>query len=311
MDAVGYALASQIEPYRWKTVTNLPFNATFVRAELIGNKVYVLSKDRVQVYDILTGQWTQEPPMPADRQRTRFASCVVGTDIYVIGGVYDTSGTNISALSLVDIYDTASKAWKVGPDSSYRRLDAGCEYFNGFVYLIGGRSGLYFSGTGDDTSKICNRLNVSTGVWEKVADLPRSLCEMAICLRNGFIYTLGGLFDSTDEGTGEIDNIYEYNPTNNAWASKYTLSGKRVGGAAVTDGDKIFTLGGSSIVLEWYTPPSSKGILQSPTVVRHGVDAVYHAGVIYVFGGGNTRVDAYHTVDQPERGTLLAWLATR
>lgn len=318
MDAVGYALASAIEPYRWKTVTSLPFTEPFVRAELIGSKVYVVGKDRLQVYNIDTGVWSQESPMPSDRRRTRFSSCVVGTDIYVIGGVYTdiSSGSYITGLHLVDIYDTVNKVWRFGPsvvvDSvGYSRLDAGCESIDGSIYFIGGRGGLYFGGTGDDTTDTTLVLNVTTGVWTKKAALPSALSDIGTCVKSGVIYTCGGFFEGgTTEGYR--DSIYEYAPATNTWTLKSTLYGSRGGTAAVTDGDRIYVLGGGgTTLLEWFSPPSSRGILQSPTVIRGRADAVYYNGVIYAFGGGTARVDAYYTADQPDRGTLLAWLATR
>jgi N-acetylneuraminic acid mutarotase len=318
MDTVGYALAQQITSYRWKSLAPVPNAEAFNVAEVVGEKAYVIGMDYTQVYDFATNTWTQEPPMPAARKRTRFASCVVGTHIYIIGGVTTTSGSQRPASRLVDIYDTVTKTWSTGPDMlitilNNGVLDAKCAHVSGKVYLMGGRTGLNYGGTGDDTINHTYELDIQTGVWTRKRDMPTENSEMGIAVYDGCIYTFGGYRETSTAGTLTVDNIYMYDPSTDTWTNKRKMGAARSACAAVLVGDTIYIIGGKENVLsESYKPSNNtSAFIQSPVNSLSYFGAVSYGGTVYVFDAkAASRTLAFYPAGDA-KDALLAWLATR
>jgi N-acetylneuraminic acid mutarotase len=318
MDTVGYALAQQITSYRWKSLAPVPNAEAFNVAEVVGEKAYVIGMDYTQVYDFATNTWTQEPPMPAARKRTRFASCVVGTHIYIIGGVTTTSGSQRPASRLVDIYDTVAKTWSTGPDipdinSGHGLVDAKCAHVNGKIYLMGGRAGLSFGGTLSDTINRTYELDIQTGVWTRKRDMPIEVSEMGVAVYNDRIYTFGGLREvGTADPTFRAE-ILQYNPSADSWTTVKSLQVAKSACAAVLVEDTIYIIGGKENVLsESYKPSNNTStFIQSPTISLSYFGAVSYGGAVYVFDAkaANRTLAFYPAGDAKD--ALLAWLATR
>lgn len=309
MDAVGYALASQIEPYQWRKLTPIPYSASFIKAEIVGSRVYLISMDRTQVFDITSNAWSQESPMPADRKRTHFATCAVGSKIYVLGGVPTTTGSIILGLRYVDIYDTVSKTWTKGPDLVVGVTDAGASYVDGKVYIFGGRN---------DFNNVCisdtYSLDIGTGVWSKKQNMPNLISEMGTTVYAGKIYVFGGFYRTSSSGSWtsyDLNSIYSFDPLQNQWASQGSIRAERAACEAVLLGKNIIVIGGKNqvVMAESYDPETKgKKILQSPTETFFFFGSVVYEGTVYVFDG----TDVYtFNPNESSIDTLLAWLATR
>jgi len=321
VDTVGYALAQQITPYRWKSLAPVPNTEGFNVAEVVGDKAYVIGMDYTQVYDFATNTWTQEPPMPAARKRTRFASCVVGTKIYIIGGVTTTSGSSIPASRLVDIYDTVTKTWSTGPDTpitilSNGVLDAKCAHVNGKIYLMGGRTGLNYGGTGDDTINHTYELDLQAGVWTRKRDMPIENSEMAIVVYNGNIYTFGGYRETSGPETTYTSiraEVLQYSPSSDTWSTVRMLRVARSACAAALVGDTVYIIGGKENVLsESYKPSTNTStFIQSPATSLSYFGAVGYNGAMYTFDAKATERTLAFYPSGDVKDTLLAWLATR
>lgn len=321
MDAVGYALAKEIPSYHWKSLASIPNAEAFNFAEVVGDKAYIIGMNYTQVYDFASNTWVQEPPMPTERKRTRFASCVVGTKIYVIGGVLTTSGSQIPASRLVDIYDTASKTWSTGPEVPATIMDNGvvdakCVHIDGKVYLIGGRTGLNYGGTGDDTIPDTYALEIQTGTWTRKRDMPTENSEMGVAAYNGLIYTFGGYKEISSVGSTVkiiVDSIYAYAPSADTWTFKQKLKAARSACAAGVVGDTIYIIGGKENVLsESYKPLNGvASLVQSPTTSLSYFGAVGYNGAIYTFDAKAAQRTLAFYPEAETKETLLAWLATR
>lgn len=309
MDSVGYALARQVEPYRWQRVMGIPNYDSYTATEIIGNKAYVISPSYTQVYDFANARWEQEPPMPAERKRYNFATCLIGTKIYVIGGLLSSGA--YGAVRFVDIYDTVQKTWTFGPDMPALTPEklglhqAGCASVNNSVYLFGGR----WSGISGNSDAVY-ALDLTSGTWSQKGTMPFTLANMGIAQYDGQIYLFGGQINRDSYGGNDSNNIYLYNPTANSWTTKRTMNSARTGCRAVVFNDKVYILGGEGTVLvEEYAPSTNAlSIKQGPTEIFTNFGAVKYGEAIYVFKGGY--VSSYNSAGT-SLDTLLAWLAVR
>ncbi|MEJ8548147.1 Kelch repeat-containing protein [Brevibacillus borstelensis] len=313
MDAIGFALAQSTEPYRWKRISTIPFSDGEMRAEIVGDKVYVISRNYNQVYDLRSGTWAQEPALPEERRRSRFSSCVVGTNIYVIGGskVIDDNLDDRNTPLFVDIYDTANKKWSILASDTFNVHSAGCAAVGDKIYLFGGANrALYGYQQPLSSARV---LDLATSVWSNTAQIPREISEMGIAALDNKIYLLGGYTIISFTNKQLLKEVYAYDITAKTWGRCPDLNSARTALAGASVGKEVFALCGiESAMVESYSPQSNAvAIRQSPTSVRSYFGAVQWNGSIYVFGG-----DKEHSVEvfQPN-GTnmdaLLAWLATR
>lgn len=312
MDAVGFALASQIEPYRWKRISALPFPDGEVRVEVVGNKAYVLSRNYNQVYDFLNNRWEQESPMPDDRRRKRFSTCVVGTKIYVLAGADDLDDIRgDSKPLLVDIYDTVTKTWSIGPGTTTNSFSSGCVAFEGKIYLFGG-SNQYVYGV-HQTIRLARVLDVSTGQWSSLTLMDTALSEMGAAAYSGKIYLFGGYTVLNNSTIRNNDTIFVYDPASGTWAAGPKLYSKRTPVESLVVGSEIFILGGAgAVIVESYAPQNNQvTVRQSPTTIRTYFGAAYYGGAVYAFGGDAAgSVDVFYP-NGTNMNALLAWLATR
>lgn len=305
MDAVGYALASGIEPYRWKTLITIPYPSAFSRMAIVGDHLYVLSSDRLQVYDTVMETWTQATPMPTDRQRSLFGVIAVDGKIYVVGGRGGVNTGTSGDKAYVDVYDTATGVWDQLSDLTAYPLSGvarvGCVHIDGKIYALGGVQGIYLS-------NFVGVYDIATDTWTNVPGgssnttyATRGVSRYAA--KGSIIYRLGEWIEKWDTTLGSTP----------FWQYVSTSVLPRLDAAIATDGDLFYSIcGRGSVAVDTFNPLiNQQKILQNPQAPKSEVDAVYYNGIIYVVSANAAKIDSYYTADQPERGTLLAWLATR
>ncbi|GIP56186.1 Kelch repeat-containing protein [Paenibacillus vini] len=285
----------------------MPNLASYCRAELVGSKAYVLSKDHMQIYDIDTNTWTQGSPMPESRKRSAFATCLVGDKIYVIGGLRGdgsppgTDGGD-TGITMVDVYNTATDSWSQGasiPDGKGRHSTSAV-YLDGLIRVFFGAADHYYANRSDQLI-----LNLANSTWAVGTGVIRGRRGHSAIVKNGKVYISGGLNDSEI-----LSDMLEYDPAKDVYTTIRLLE-KRKDHVSVTHPDGVYLIGGGPTAELWNVLTRTSTYLQPPILYRSGLGAVYYQGAIYIFGGGLTQVDVFYTDDQPERVALLAWLATR
>ena len=150
--ATDYDIVEAYNPANdtWRFVTNMPKLLSNVAVAVTDQKAYViggysLSESRmladIMVFDFQTGQWTEAgfEPLPCARVFPySSAAPTVDGNIYLIGGVLLGDEANCFPTDRVDIYDTATNTWSVGP-SLPERTDAHLSVVLGNrIYVIGG-----------------------------------------------------------------------------------------------------------------------------------------------------------------------------
>lgn len=95
--------------------------------------VYLSGKASVETYD--DGEWRSSPKMRHGRHD--FAACVVGTQIFVAGGVSDSSGE--SYVHAIEIFTAHSRSWTVvSVMHTFCRKSFSLVRVNDKMYAVGG-----------------------------------------------------------------------------------------------------------------------------------------------------------------------------
>jgi N-acetylneuraminic acid mutarotase len=227
----------------WQSIASLPRPLHHANAAVVEGKLYVLgylldlaftATAAAHVYDPERDMWSDLSPMPLDRQRGSGATAVVGRDIYVIGGARGSS------LELVDIYDTAGDAWRVGPSLPAPREHLCAGAIGDKVVVAGGRAG---SITGFTDSTIV--LEPGASDWREVAPMPTARGGCAGAVLRERLLVFGG--EGSPEGsTGVFPNAEAYDPSLDTWTVLPAMPVPRHGfGAAVLD-DRLYLPGGAT-----------------------------------------------------------------
>ncbi len=196
----------------WTSKTSMPTPATSMEANVVGNKIYVISglsniatatiSSSNWVYDPLNDSWGTAASIPTSV--ISYASAVVDNKIYVVGG--DLGGKGISNLN--QIFDPATNSWSVGQPllTAVRHAGAGAttgQLAPARLYVIGG------SNNGFDGIKTTQIYDPQTDQWIFGAQMSIARLGLAVATLNDTLYALGG-----ESYTGNIQVRGEIYATN-------------------------------------------------------------------------------------------------
>ncbi|KAI6217502.1 BTB domain-containing protein [Aphelenchoides fujianensis] len=232
------------------------------------------SNSKVEMFDPLSGQWTNARSMQTNR--TRIGVAVVNRLLYAIGGyngrermrtveVFDyrrnswtlapsledkRSAMSVaaaeerilvcggydgqSALNSVEILDTIRGSWLRGPPMSVARCAAAAATLDGHVYVMGGHNGYKVFETAE-------RFDLRAGRWEAVESMRQRRCRHAAAAFRGKIYVAGG-YDSV--AGQHLQSVEIFDPATNAWADGPPLLLPRSRTSLVTTGGALYAIGG-------------------------------------------------------------------
>ena len=262
----------------WSRATDMPVGRGHISSSTIVYKGRILviggtvdggdnglASDAVLMYDPVTNQWLQLPPIPAYR-KTPVAD-VIGDKIIVStgGGYYQTATTWVGVLP--NSWETAATMpvsmgevasgiignylYVVGETSDvtlrynlstnaysstavtkrpFKGNHHTAEVIDGKLYLFGGL------GTGGGKVQI---LNPATNSWSAGADMPWAGGSSSSALIGGQVYVAGGIIGSTT-----TNRLARYDPTLNTWTELAAMPHGRNHAAAATEGTKLYVFGG-------------------------------------------------------------------
>jgi hypothetical protein len=189
-------LLSSVEMYTpstdtWSFLSNLPEPLSNHAAVAVGSTMYVLGGDRgrdadvgdvttsVRKYDSMQGTWSTVAHMPAPR--CDFAACVVGDNIFVIGGC-EVENFTVSEQQSVFKYDTKTDEWSTLAPMPDKVHGHSAIEVNGLVYIVG---------AGGNGMKLL-RFDPASGVWSVLAELLQPHYHGGSFVLGGYLYALGG-----------------------------------------------------------------------------------------------------------------------
>jgi hypothetical protein len=229
---------SSVEKYSplndtWSVVSSLPNRKSKHAALAVGSAMYVLGgctgvdaaiheTASVLKFDNVRGIWSVVAPMP--EPRCDFAACVVGSDMYVFGGLTNASERTGRARESVFKYETETDEW-----STLAPMPLGDHGFSA-IYLDGL---IYIGGVGDTVREFMSYDPVSE-VWSNLASLTHECYHGAFFVLGGFLYAAGGE-DSESK-------VQRYDVTTNTWTEFADMLEGRSHIGAVTIGSMIISL---------------------------------------------------------------------
>lgn len=178
-------------------------------------------------YDPRNNSWTPLQSMPNGNE-SRFTADYGGNGkIYVMGGANNAS--------LNRVYDTATNAWSTAASVPIPITYQGHAFYNGKIYVIGGRSGVTPVNT-------LFSYDVAANSWAGLAPMPGNRYGAASAVIDGKIYIAGG----TSDGFDTTNTLFIYDIASNSWSSGMSMSATNRFGSGAVFGNQFWVLGGGN-----------------------------------------------------------------
>lgn len=194
------------------------------------------------------------------------AGVMIGSRVYLMSGMLRDGphfGSNSNKAFSIDLNDI-SAGWRTEADAPIARDHVSGATIDGMIYLIGGQvDDDEYAGVRPDVL----RYDPSTRTWTHVASLPdggRAHDDQSTVVYRDKIIVAGGNFNGV-KLENDSDDIWLYDPSDDAWSRLGTLPGQRTGGfARVIDGWFYFMGGTDDGYMRrdvWRAPliPQAKG----------------------------------------------------
>jgi N-acetylneuraminic acid mutarotase len=233
---------------RWVEETTLPgegLNAP--AAALVDGRIYVLGgfgtttnvpTANVRTYDIASRRWGTAAPLP--EPRGGHAAVVLAGKIHVLGG-----GNDVETLALHSVYDPATDRWSEAAPLKRARGSPAAVVLDGKIWAIGGRSGL------DDFGDV-EIYDPAKDSWSPGPSIPARGTAGAAVL-DGAIHIFGGESQAASKALGDVLRL-----DGDEWRDVSTLPTPRSYARAVTVGDKVLVVGGSTAAGASHSSQGSK-----------------------------------------------------
>lgn len=216
----------------WRTIAAAPTPRISASFEAVGQKLYVIGGmrwnsstpeylDVVEAFDLNSGTWTAQPPLPT---ACAGAACAAaGGKLYVLGG-----HNGDATLPPVQVFDPATGAWSVIADWPAPRTGVGVAVIENSIYVLGG----YID---PNNVERVDELDTATGQWRRRADMPDAGYSPAPVVSGERLLVFRDC-----EATVDV-----YDPQHDAWTSE-TAPGPLCGArAANLDGRILVTFYGN------------------------------------------------------------------
>ncbi len=198
----------------WETKTPMPVGASYARANVVNDKIYVMNGDDNWMYDPKTDSWSTKtsPSISYGGYPTTYPSAVVGDKIYFLSNHLP-----------IQIYDTTNDNWSLGERCP--RLDPqgiACATIGSFA-----PERIYFftlaqygwvpygeTGTSGFERKTTFIYNPQTDSWSAGAVIPNYRVNFGVAVLNDKVYMVGGYVwkDHTSNNVTVCDLNDQYTP---------------------------------------------------------------------------------------------------
>jgi len=183
----------------------------------------IRSQGLLQSFDLNTGNWTMETPMPSGKKVGLAGVDALDGYLYVAGGVNRQNRNDLTDNLLR--YDPVTDNWTQLSSMNYKRHSFTLTTFHGKLYAIGGVSREFDPMTNYTETIDSNRTEVydpATDTWTNLSDLPISLVAHAATVFNDEIVLIGGYEDQTWNGVAS-KKMYGYHPLDQTWRLLHTF----------------------------------------------------------------------------------------
>jgi len=235
---------------------------------------------RVETQHVSLGSWAQRTNMLTARADA--ASATDGSQIFVVGGIDDTS-----VLATGEVYDPGRAAWSELPSLPAPRQDPTAGIVGNRLIVAGGTMANAI-GEGWDYVASAMSYDLVEGVWTDIAPMLVGRTEPVSGVINGRFYVAGG--NTANAITGEAES---YDPATNSWSKLASMPTPRYSaGAAVVNG-LLYVAGGffdqsamPTNAFEVYDPAKNTWTARAPLPTGRAEFCLASIdGIIYALGG--------------------------
>lgn len=291
---IGGTLRAQ----QWQPVT--PKNDCEKRHEnaaaLVGDSLYAIGGRGIKPLEALnlkTLMWSRLPAPPLEMNH--FQAINYNGEIYVMGA-FQGKYPHETPIPNIYIYSPKTGQWRQGPEIPKERLrgSAGVVVYNNKIYMACG----IIDGHYDGHVAWLDEYDPKTNTWKRLPDAPRTRDHIAAAVVGDKLYLAGGRNSTArinkvlETTIAEVD-VYDFKKgTWQALPAESNLPTQRAGGTAVTQGGKVWLIGGESPQLPAhneaeYLDPKTNRWTSGPKLQqgRHGTQAVVYKNAIYIVAG--------------------------
>ncbi len=153
----------------------------------------------------LDAGWQDGVPMIEHRKRNHAGGVVYDGKAYLTGGMFGHNGGLMVDVPLVDVFDFTAQSWSTMPDLPYARshFEPGISVSHGHAIIAAGRSNT----TGRITMHEVSALNLTTGAYSALGDLPWSRLAAVAQVVDGYLYVTGGSHGSREMVRARLDYV--------------------------------------------------------------------------------------------------------
>jgi hypothetical protein len=217
------------------------------------------------------------------------AICSDGTYVYIVGGCGAADNIKTVERFTPDLASASAGAWAAMTDITTARSDTRAVYYNGNIYVIGGK---------EDWNPIVystkNEIySISGNSWSAGTDLTTARYLAAICLVGDDIYVMGG---TTTGAAGSTKNE-KYDVSGNSWSTLAVLPSTPSATTACTsctDGTNIFLCyyDGAVKFYRYNVSGNSWTSLTAPSALVTFME--YYDGYLYAMSDASTALRRYN-----------------
>jgi len=270
------------EPVKWELVTQMPEPKKSMAYAAVDNKIYIIGgetpygiSDRVDIYDTVTGQWSEGARKPTPVSEA--CGAYLDGKIIVAGG--KTGDGKVA--SIVEAYDVVSNRWDRLAELPNVLAGAGCIVYGGTYYMIGGWDGR-------NVIRDIWEYRPIDKAWKSVGRLEQPRVYHSIAEVDGKIYIVGGW-----NGLSGLNSISQISVGNgfSEIVEIYELPEKRYRLASLGVLDKIYVVGGLSdsfvvTSLEINSRDNTQRLIENPNYQEwHSNGTVSIGEYLYSFAG--------------------------
>jgi N-acetylneuraminic acid mutarotase len=294
----SWAAKRSLSPYRYSMVAGTINGIIYVVGGVHTNWTTSRRLSRVDAYNVATDTWSQVASMPGVREAPNGASVINGK-LYVTGGynnLHTAEGLQKPTKTLF-VYDPGTNSWARKADMPQPGCYGAQGVINGKLYVFMPPMRLCDPFADGDLVRFY-RYNPATDTWVRRAVPPvpgEDLSGGAGGVINGKFYL-----------AGRDSRLHVYDPTNNTWETRASMSEPRSDMVAAVLNGKLFLVGGQSgwsdvgpmPEFEVYNPLTDTWTLKTPltfgtvwgAAVSAGGKIFYIAGRVYPPGPGGERL---------------------
>ncbi|WP_420593702.1 Kelch repeat-containing protein [Deinococcus sp.] len=239
---------------RWAALKDVPEPLTHAAVAEDGSTIYIAGgfignhpgpqTNHVWKYDTLTNTWSKGTPLPGARGGGALVR--IGRILHFVGGVerdlsdLKTYKRDSPEHWTLNLDGGANATWQTAaPMPNPRNHTAGVN-LNGQLYVLGGQ---HLSDEINGTQKEVDRYDPQTGIWTRLADLPRATSHTSdsTVVWNNRIVMVAGVSANSEE----IADVKEYDPATDTWRALPSLAAPRQSPVAGVINGRLYVTTGS------------------------------------------------------------------